>query len=96
MVNRGVSRLALAAFGARYPRIAHAGQERFPGAGRYLAYPGGSDGSTGRNYEGNSLRLESAVAGELQCSAVLRYGANDVVGSAFRDLRFDFQCDLYL
>ena len=61
-----------------------------------LAYPGDSEGSTGRYCEGKLLRLETAVARELQCAAVLRYRPNDVVGGAFRDIRFDFQCDLHL
>jgi len=41
-----------------------------------------------------SLRLEAA-AGELQCAAVLRDGAYHVVGSALRNLRFNFQRDVH-
>ena len=73
---------------------------RRPGAPRLgreaSTYPRGSDSATGRDYEGNSLRLETAVTRELQCPAVLRYRPNDVVGSAFRDLRFDFERNLHL
>ena len=41
------------------------------------------------------IRLEAAVARELQCSAVFRDRSHDVVGCANRDLGFDFQRDAH-
>ena len=41
------------------------------------------------------LRLEAAITSELQCSAVLRDGPDDVIGSALRNLGFDFKSDAH-
>ena len=41
------------------------------------------------------LRLEAAIARELQRSAILRDRPHDVVGSPCGDLRFDFQGDAH-
>jgi len=43
----------------------------------------------------NLLRLEAAIARELQCPGVLRDRPHDGVRSPFGHVRLDFQCDAH-
>lgn len=41
------------------------------------------------------FRLEAAITCKFQCSAVLRDCLHDFIGSAFGNVRFDFQSHAY-